>query len=183
MAWTASESLTIYTGPYLVGIGASASETSIGEIGDLAVSFGVTMEQHMAGAFFGSETVYDEVPKGINAWATCRFKQVFNTTLLDKWAILADLSAGTTNKSLTFDLASWIGKSMRASGARVRFHKKSVASLIDETQDIIFPLATPYPVPDEINLMASPEGLGVPIMIRAYPDSNDEVIVLGQNVA
>jgi len=183
MTWTASESLSIYTGPYLVGIGVAGSEYSIGEVGDLAVSFGLSVEQHKGGAFYGTETVYDEIPNGINAYATCRFKQVFNTTLLDKWAILATLSTGATSKSLTFDLDVWIGKSLRASGARVRFHKYSVVDLTDETQDIIFPLAVPYPVPEDINMMASPEGLGIPIMIRAFPDSSNEVIVIGKNVA
>ncbi len=181
MTWTASESLTIYSGPFTVGVGVAGSEYSMGEIGDLAVSFGMTVEQHMAGAFFGTETVYDEIPKGIVASATCRFKQVFNTVLLNRFAILATPSAGTT-KSLTWDVATIIGKSLRASGARFRFHKNSVSDMTSEVNDIIFPLAVAYVIPEEVNLMANAEGVGLPIFIRAFPDTNNDVIVLSQNI-
>lgn len=182
MTWTANESSTLYTGPYLVGTGAAGSEQSFGEVDALLVRFGYIMEDHMGGAFLGVETIYDQIPKGIRASATCRFKQVFNTTLLDKWCALADLSAGSTSKSLTFDPDSIIGKSMRANAARIRFHKYSVSDLTDETQDIIFPLGIAYPIEDDIDLMASAEGVTIPIFIQAFPTtSTNEIIVIGKN--
>lgn len=183
MAWTPSESLTIYTGPFLVGVGAAGSEYSIGEIDSLAIRFGYSVEQHMAGAFYGTETIYDEITKGVTASATCRFKQVFDTTLLNRWTQLSTLSAGSTSKSLTFDVGTVCGKSLRAVGARVRFHKYSVSTLTTETSDIIFPLAVAYPIEEDINLMASAEGVGIPIMIRAFPDTNNDLIIFSQNVA
>ena len=187
MAWTTSESSTkIYSGPFLVGIGTSGSEVSVGEIDALAVTIGITTDLIKAGAFFGTETVVDEIVNGVTGTATFKMKQVLDTTNLEAVAApgtLTTLSAGPTSKSLTWDVNTICGNSLKANAARIRFHKYSVTSLTDETQDIIFPSAVIYIPAEEMSLNAADGSLGISCFLRAFPDSNNDVVVVGFNAA
>lgn len=187
MAWTPSESSTkIYSGPFLIGIGASGSEVSVGEIDALAVTIGITVDQIKAGAFYGTETVVDEIINGVTATATFKMKQVLDTTNLEAVAApgtLTTLSAGSTSKSLTWDVNTMCGNSLKANASRIRFHKYSVSDLTDETKDIIFPSAVIYIPAEEMSLNTADGSLGITCRLVGFPDSNTDIIVIGQNVA
>lgn len=187
MAWTPSEDSTkIYAGPFLIGIGASGSEVSVGEVDAIAVTIGITTDLIKAGAFFGTETVVDEIINGVTGTATFKMKQVLDTTNLEAVAApgsLTTLSAGATSKSLTWDCNTLAGNSLKANASRIRFHKYSVASLTDETKDIIFPSAVIYIPAEEMSLSAADGSLGISCFLRAFPDSNNDVVIVGYNAA
>lgn len=181
MAWTPSEDITkIYSGPFLIGVGAAASEVSMGEVAEVEVTTGYHLLDIYAGCFYGRQTKIDSIVDGIEAGATFMLLQT-DTTTLDTAFALATLSAGATNKSMTLDVDTICGASLAASATRIRFHKYSVASLTDETKDIIFPKAIIVPAPEPFSVDGSGATM-IPCVLLAFPDSNKDIVIFGQNV-
>jgi hypothetical protein len=187
MAWTPKEnSASIYSGPFLVAKGAAGSEESVGEIRELSVQEWQEWADITAGTFFGTETVIDQVCIGVRATASFLLMQTFgDKTMADPARVVPNstLSAGSTSKSMTWDVGTMCGKLASDSAVRWVFHKYSITDLTDYTYDHVFPKAIVYFAPEEYSISGADGAAMVPCMLVAFPDASDDIIVHGINAA
>lgn len=191
MSWTESLDLAeLASGPFLVAKGAAGSELSIGEIINLELSIEETMNDIACGTFFGTATIRDQVVNGVNVSATFGMFQNIGNNAKDTLNLVfpqGRLSTGPTKKTLSLRVWSstgtfMVGKLASDNTDRWVFHKYSVSDLTDNSNDIVLPKARLFVGSDAIPL--NDEGSVVfPCMLRAYPDSNGDVLIIGKDAA
>ena len=183
MTWSAKESAaTIYAGPYLIGVGVAGSENSVGECEELRLVTGYTWDEITGGSYTGQDTLVDTIANGIKARASFLMMQTSPTDLL-RVMQLATLSVGSTSKSIIPTCALVVGKSMLESAARVRFHKYSVSSLADETQDVIFPKGIIIPTDEEWAADGTQANKIPCVVIGLWDSSSGSPVTIGINAA
>jgi hypothetical protein len=187
MAWT--ENLDIgefLAGSYLLGKGAAGSEYDVGEIVNCKGTISYTYVDVMGGASLGSQTRVDAVCVGINAELTFGILQHIGNDTKDVVNLVAPnaaLSAGATKKTMTLDANTICGISAIQGGDTERWvlHYKGTSSLTDLTDDIVFPRALVHLTDEEIDFAGEDGAIIIPCRLIAFPDTNNDVVVIGTN--
>jgi len=186
MVWTPNLDLSeILSGPYFVGKGAAGSEFDLGEVRDLAMTPTYERADQMGGSFYGTATILGQQITGVNFTATFGLFQHIGNDMKDVMTLAfpgAALSAGTSSRTITFNVGTICGTLGSAYAVRWVFHKVSEATKTVLTDDIVFPNAVVYPAGEPV-ILSGEETAVIPMFLQAYPDSTGNIAVIGADAS